>query len=78
MFLESGKVFVWGSNSEGQLGFESSKTNCKQPTLLEFKDKIRDISCGYYHTAVITGNFMSNYVLLLLTIKNNNETMLVS
>lgn len=57
MLADSGLVFVWGSNSEGQLGLESNKTNSKLPTLLEFKDKIRDISCGYYHTAVLTGKY---------------------
>ena len=50
-----GKVFVWGSNTEGQLGLggESEETvHC--PTQLSLEVTVSEISCGYYHSALVT------------------------
>lgn len=54
MPLEKGTLFVWGSNSEGQIGL--GKVN-EQPSPLEVDigEKVLTVSCGYYHTAIITG-----------------------
>ncbi|XP_078618718.1 X-linked retinitis pigmentosa GTPase regulator-like isoform X2 [Branchiostoma floridae x Branchiostoma japonicum] len=49
-----GKVYVWGGGSEGQLGLGEDTTECTEPTLLDFDSKAISISCGYYHTAVVT------------------------
>jgi X-linked retinitis pigmentosa GTPase regulator len=46
---------VWGSNTEGQLGLgEEGEENVFQPVLLPFNNKVMDIDCGYYHTAIVT------------------------
>eukprot|EP00058_Branchiostoma_floridae_P005097 XP_002590585.1 hypothetical protein BRAFLDRAFT_123620 [Branchiostoma floridae] len=49
-----GKVYVWGGGSEGQLGLGEDTTECTEPTLLDFDSKAISVSCGYYHTAVVT------------------------
>ncbi|CAH1230080.1 RPGR [Branchiostoma lanceolatum] len=49
-----GKVYVWGGGSEGQLGLGEDITECTEPTLLDFDSKAISVSCGYYHTAVVT------------------------
>ncbi|CAG0899268.1 unnamed protein product [Darwinula stevensoni] len=48
---ELGDVYVWGGNSEGQLGM-SSVSDVKTPRLLE--RAVKDIACGYYHSALVT------------------------
>jgi hypothetical protein len=48
---------VWGSGSEGQLGLGIAE--CEVPSLLKFRSKVAFVACGYYHTAVITGNFLN-------------------
>lgn len=53
--LDNGELYVWGSGSEGQLGLGISE--CELPTLLKFRSKVTLVDCGYYHTAVITGNY---------------------
>ena len=50
---EDGRVFLWGSNSEGQLGMEDDVYHT--PTELDFDENIIYLACGYYHTAIVTG-----------------------
>ena len=47
---------MWGSGSEGQLGLGTAE--CELPSLLKFRSKVKLVACGYYHTAVVTGNFL--------------------
>ncbi|XP_069684156.1 X-linked retinitis pigmentosa GTPase regulator-like [Periplaneta americana] len=49
----NGQVYVWGSNSDGQLGLPET-SECLSPVLLPFDQRIVHISCGYYHTAFVT------------------------
>jgi alpha-tubulin suppressor-like RCC1 family protein len=49
---------VWGSNSDGQLGLPDTNDNILSPVLLPFGQRIVHISCGYYHTAFVTGMFL--------------------
>ena len=52
---ERGEVWVWGSNTEGQLGLgEDSEETVFSPTLLPLSSGVAHISCGYYHTALVT------------------------
>ena len=53
---KSGSVYVWGSNKEGQLGLgDEAEETSYAAERLEFKDNsIKDIACGYYHTAIVT------------------------
>jgi X-linked retinitis pigmentosa GTPase regulator len=48
-------LFIWGGGSEGQLGMGDEKTESPEPTEVMFDEKVTCVSCGYYHTAVITG-----------------------
>ncbi|XP_036356591.1 X-linked retinitis pigmentosa GTPase regulator isoform X2 [Octopus sinensis] len=52
---ESGDVYVWGSNSEGQLGF-GDLTESYVPTRLLAEETIKSVAVGYYHTALLTEN----------------------
>ena len=54
---EDGDVYVWGGGSEGQLGFGASETEVPKPTKLDLEEKVVCISCGYYHTSLVTGLF---------------------
>ncbi|XP_066456047.1 X-linked retinitis pigmentosa GTPase regulator isoform X2 [Eleutherodactylus coqui] len=48
-----GKLYMWGENSEGQLGLGSEKTICS-PQQMDIGKPISWISCGYYHSAFVT------------------------
>ena len=44
---------MWGSDSESQLGLKSKE--CTTPTVLDIGCRIKHVSCGYYHTAIVAG-----------------------
>ncbi|XP_075052535.1 X-linked retinitis pigmentosa GTPase regulator isoform X2 [Mixophyes fleayi] len=48
-----GKLFMWGENSEGQLGLANEKNICI-PRQVDIGKPISWISCGYYHSAFVT------------------------
>ncbi|XP_067130310.1 X-linked retinitis pigmentosa GTPase regulator-like isoform X2 [Centruroides vittatus] len=52
---DKGIVYVWGGNSEGQLGL-TEQSIYSVPTELKFEVAAIYISAGYYHSAVITGD----------------------
>ena len=54
IFSEDGAVYVWGSGGEGQLGM-GGKTECPDPEELRIEEGVTCISCGYYHTALVSG-----------------------
>ncbi|XP_053602858.1 probable E3 ubiquitin-protein ligase HERC3 [Plodia interpunctella] len=54
ILTESGRVFVCGSNSEGQLGLGEDTRSAVKFTELKFMEKIAFVECGYYHTVFIT------------------------
>jgi len=51
-------VYVWGSNKEGQLGLgdeaEEISYTAERLVIDSNDSSIKDISCGYYHTALVT------------------------
>jgi len=53
----SGEVCMWGSGSEGQLGFGADVLKQNQPTVLQMDDRVVQLACGYYHTMLVTGLF---------------------
>ncbi|XP_023561929.1 X-linked retinitis pigmentosa GTPase regulator isoform X4 [Octodon degus] len=50
---EDGRLFMWGDNSEGQIGLNDVINVCV-PHQLDIGKPISWISCGYYHSAFIT------------------------
>ncbi|XP_064007998.1 X-linked retinitis pigmentosa GTPase regulator isoform X1 [Pogoniulus pusillus] len=52
---EDGQLFVWGDNSEGQLGLADEACVCV-PCQVDVGKPVSSISCGYYHSALITGD----------------------
>uniref|UniRef100_G1QE38 X-linked retinitis pigmentosa GTPase regulator n=1 Tax=Myotis lucifugus TaxID=59463 RepID=G1QE38_MYOLU len=50
---EDGKLFMWGENSEGQIGL-NNVCNVNFPHEVTVGKPIAWISCGYYHSAFVT------------------------
>ncbi|XP_075437928.1 X-linked retinitis pigmentosa GTPase regulator-like isoform X2 [Ascaphus truei] len=48
-----GKLFMWGDNSEGQLGLANEANICA-PHQVDIGKSISWVSCGYYHSAFVT------------------------
>ncbi|CAG5121445.1 unnamed protein product, partial [Candidula unifasciata] len=53
---EDGRLFVWGGNEDGKLGLGEDIPSSSVPEHLEFDHPVVCVSCGYYHTAVVTGD----------------------
>ncbi|NXI76996.1 RPGR regulator, partial [Rhipidura dahli] len=52
---EDGQLFVWGDNSEGQIGL-ANETFVSVPCKVDIGKPVSSVSCGYYHSALITGD----------------------
>ncbi|XP_010150163.1 PREDICTED: X-linked retinitis pigmentosa GTPase regulator, partial [Eurypyga helias] len=52
---EDGQLFVWGDNSEGQIGL-ANETYVSIPWQVDVGKRVSSVSCGYYHSALITGD----------------------
>ncbi|XP_048350041.1 X-linked retinitis pigmentosa GTPase regulator [Sphaerodactylus townsendi] len=50
---EDGQLFMWGDNSEGQIGLADEANVCF-PHQVDVGKPVSWISCGYYHSALIT------------------------
>ncbi|XP_063516746.1 X-linked retinitis pigmentosa GTPase regulator isoform X11 [Pongo pygmaeus] len=50
---EDGRLFMWGDNSEGQIGLKNV-TNVCVPQQVTIGKPVSWISCGYYHSAFVT------------------------
>ncbi|XP_066475893.1 X-linked retinitis pigmentosa GTPase regulator isoform X2 [Tiliqua scincoides] len=50
---EDGQLFMWGDNSEGQIGL-ADETNVCIPHQVNIGKPVSWISCGYYHSALVT------------------------
>lgn len=53
LFIEDGELFMWGDNSEGQIGLQNMTSTCV-PHQVTIGKPISWISCGYYHSAFVT------------------------
>ncbi|XP_055500570.1 X-linked retinitis pigmentosa GTPase regulator-like isoform X1 [Leucoraja erinacea] len=51
---EDGNLFMWGDNSEGQIGL-GSETSAFLPRQVNVGKTVSWVSCGYYHSALVTG-----------------------
>ncbi|XP_065203176.1 X-linked retinitis pigmentosa GTPase regulator-like [Planococcus citri] len=55
LLTAKGTVYVWGSNSDGQLGLVQSDVSIyADPTQLNIPETIVQVNCGYYHTGFVT------------------------
>lgn len=54
---EGGDLYVWGTNDNGELGIDD-KNELLKPKMLLLGFRINYVSCGYYHTAIITSNYL--------------------
>ncbi|NXE20299.1 RPGR regulator, partial [Ardeotis kori] len=52
---EDGQLFVWGDNSEGQIGL-ADEACVSVPCQVDVGKPVCSVSCGYYHSALITGD----------------------
>nr|XP_049609676.1 retinitis pigmentosa GTPase regulator b isoform X2 [Syngnathus scovelli] len=52
---ESGELFMWGDNSEGQVGLGKESYACL-PQEVSAGQPIAWVSCGYYHSAYVTAD----------------------
>ncbi|NXO00494.1 RPGR regulator, partial [Rhinopomastus cyanomelas] len=52
---EDGQLFVWGDNSEGQIGL-AHEPCVSVPCQVDVGKPVSSVSCGYYHSALITGD----------------------
>ncbi|XP_037758238.1 X-linked retinitis pigmentosa GTPase regulator isoform X3 [Chelonia mydas] len=50
---EDGQLFVWGDNSEGQIGLAGEASVCV-PCQVDVGKPVSWVSCGYYHSALVT------------------------
>ena len=46
---------MFGGGSDGQLGLGDSITETEIPRQITLGIAIKHVSCGYYHTALVTG-----------------------
>ena len=56
LFAEDGRLWVWGSNCDGQLGIER-QFDVTTPTEMKLDQNISFIASGYYHSALVTGKY---------------------
>ncbi|XP_026157785.1 retinitis pigmentosa GTPase regulator b isoform X1 [Mastacembelus armatus] len=52
---ESGKLFMWGDNTEGQIGLGKESHVCS-PQEVSVGRPVSWMSCGYYHSALVTAD----------------------
>ncbi|KAG5261686.1 hypothetical protein AALO_G00287200 [Alosa alosa] len=50
---QNGVLYVWGDNSEGQIGL-GKESNAVKPQKLSVGRPVTWVACGYYHSALVT------------------------
>ncbi|XP_072527176.1 X-linked retinitis pigmentosa GTPase regulator-like isoform X2 [Salminus brasiliensis] len=51
--MQDGRLYVWGDNSEGQIGL-GKEAGAVSPRELSVGRRVAWVSCGYYHSAFVT------------------------
>lgn len=55
MLAEDGRLFMWGDNSVGQIGL-GAESYASEPREVMVGQSVAWVSCGYHHSAFVTGN----------------------
>lgn len=55
--VEDGRLFLWGDISVGQLGL-GNESHVLLPKELKLGQPLHWVSCGYRHTALVTGELL--------------------
>ena len=59
------QVYAWGENELGQLGVGDCEIRSK-PTLVSLvRESAKEVSCGYYHSAVVTSKNLSVELMMM-------------
>ena len=56
--LDSGKIFSWGSNSDGQLGVGDTADRLAPTRVMGIQDDIVQLSAGCVSSAALTGKVL--------------------
>lgn len=62
--LEDGRLFVWGDNSVGQIGL-GDESFAAEPQEVNVGEAVVWVSCGYSHSACVTGTIQSQQTTAL-------------
>lgn len=58
-----GRVFIWGRNDRNQVTYENRLDQCSpKPFIISSMDKAKDISCGSFHTVILSNNLKLSYL----------------
>ena len=60
--LGSGKIFSWGSNSDGQLGVGDTADRLAPTRVMGIQDDIVQLSAGCVSSAALTGKVLFSYI----------------
>ena len=66
-------MYSWGENSNGKLGV-GDDVDRLVPTKIPIDFKVRQIACGDFHTAVLSGSFDIFDILVLIVNEQNNRS----
>lgn len=58
VLVEDGRLFMWGNNSVGQIGLGDEEF-AAEPRQLDVGEAVTWVSCGYHHSAFVTGTAQS-------------------
>lgn len=63
-------MYVWGSNSNGQIGLETNKSETVEkvsimasPLVLELDENVIDVACGSKHSIILLGWFKYSIIM---------------
>ena len=71
VLTDDGKVYTWGRGDDGRLGHGDNGWKFVPRLVEDLRDKkVRQVTCGSYHTAAVTGsiNSLRDGVLNQLTV----------
>ena len=63
-YLVSGDTYTWGNGSNGKLGL-GDEDDRLTPTKIEAEFKAKQVSCGDFHTAVLTCMQIHLYLIII-------------